>query len=65
MGKVFSDKSKTSKATVKALLNEIELRENLDTHLLNRINEDICGQPDNTVLSNYKHAQLNRGLDRA
>ncbi|MFC1692005.1 hypothetical protein ACFL1R_00695 [Candidatus Latescibacterota bacterium] len=39
--KLFSDKSKTSKATVKALLNEIELRENLDSHLLGSINEDI------------------------
>ena len=29
--KVFYDKSKASKATVKALLNEIELRESLDS----------------------------------
>ena len=42
--KVFSDKSKTSKATVKALLSEIELRENLDSHLLEKIYEDICNQ---------------------
>lgn len=33
--KVFSDKIKTSKATIKALLNEIELCENLDSHLHN------------------------------
>ncbi|HEB41834.1 MAG TPA: hypothetical protein ENI08_02320 [Candidatus Dependentiae bacterium] len=44
LDKLFFDKSKTSKASVKALLNEIELRESLDSHLLDRINEDICGQ---------------------
>ena len=32
--KVFADKSKILKLTVKALLNEIELRESLDVHLL-------------------------------
>ena len=40
--KVFSDKSKTLKTTVKSLLNEIELRENLDSHLLKKINDEIC-----------------------
>ncbi len=42
LDKLFFDKSKTSKATFKALLNEIELRENLDSHLINKINDDIC-----------------------
>ena len=42
--KIFSDKSKTLKTTVKSLLNEIELRENIDSHSLNKINEDICSQ---------------------
>ena len=40
--KVFSDKTKTLKTTVKSLLNEIELRENLDSHLLRKINDEIC-----------------------
>ena len=39
---VFSDKSTTLKAAVKALLNEIELRENLNLHLLNKIDDEIC-----------------------
>ncbi len=40
--KIFSDKSKTLKTTVKSLLNEIELHENLDSHLLKKIDEEIC-----------------------
>jgi len=44
LSKVFSDKSKTLKATVKALLNEIKLRKGIDSHLLDRINENICRQ---------------------
>ncbi|HUT62496.1 MAG TPA: hypothetical protein VMZ04_00935, partial [Anaerolineae bacterium] len=40
--KVFSDKSKTLKSTIKALHDEIKLRETLDSHLLTLINEDIC-----------------------
>lgn len=53
--KVFSDKSKTLKATVKALLNEIELRENLDSHLLNKIDDEICKQhTDLMQLNNLK-----------
>ena len=39
---MFSDKSKTLKTTVKSLLNEIELRENIDSHLLRKINDEIC-----------------------
>ena len=42
--KVFSDKSKTLKATVKAMLSEIELRENLNFHLLNKIDDEVCRQ---------------------
>ena len=42
--KLFDGKTKTLKATVKALFDEIKLRENLDTHLLNKIDEDICTQ---------------------
>ena len=42
--KVFSDKGKTLKATIKALFNEIMLRENLDSFLLYQINEDIGRQ---------------------
>jgi hypothetical protein len=42
--KIFSDKSKTLKSTIKALFNEINVRERLDSFLLYRINEDICRQ---------------------
>ena len=45
---VFSDKAKTSKAGVKALLEEIALRETLDSHLINKIDYEICEQ--NTAL---------------
>ncbi len=44
LGRVFSDKNKTLKSTVKALFNEIMLRERLDSFLLYKINEDICRQ---------------------
>src|SRR3989338_7167048 len=42
--KVFSDKGRTLKATVKALFNEILTRERLDSFLLYDMNEDICKQ---------------------
>lgn len=42
--KVFSNKATTSKATVKALLDEIKLRENLDSHLLKTMDDEICRQ---------------------
>ncbi len=41
---VFSDKCKTSKAGVNALLSEIELRQDLNFNLLNKIDDDICKQ---------------------
>jgi DNA-binding transcriptional ArsR family regulator len=56
--RVFSDKSKTLKSTVKALLNEITLREALDSHLLRKMDDEICRlhtdlmQLDN-ITSNY------------
>jgi len=40
--KIFSDKGRTLKATIKALFNEILLRERLNSHLLDRIDSDIC-----------------------
>jgi len=40
--RIFSDKSKTLKSTIKALFNEVNLRERLDGFLLYQINEDIC-----------------------
>jgi hypothetical protein len=42
--KVFSDKSRTLKSTIKALFNEIQTREKLDYVLLTDISEDICRQ---------------------
>ena len=53
--KLFSDKSRTLKATVKALLDEIELRESLDSHLLNKANDEICKLHTNLMqLKNLK-----------
>ena len=40
--KVFSDKGRTLKATVKALFNEILTREKLDSGLLKKIDYEIC-----------------------
>lgn len=40
--KVFADKGKTLKATIKALFNEILTRERLNHVLLGKINSDIC-----------------------
>ncbi len=40
--RVFSDKGRTLKATIKALFNEILTRERLDSALLGRIDSDIC-----------------------
>jgi hypothetical protein len=42
--RVLSDKTKTLKSTIKALVNEIKLRESLNSHLLNNIDVDICRQ---------------------
>jgi len=39
--KMFIDRSKTLKAGVKALLEEIELRESLDAHVVNKIDDEI------------------------
>jgi len=53
---LLSDKSKTLKSTIKALLNEIELREDLDMHLLSKISEDLCEQ--NTNLDHLKNMKV-------
>ena len=42
--KIFSNKTQTLHSTIKALLDEIKLREELDIHLVNKINNDICMQ---------------------
>lgn len=60
--KLFSDKRKILKATVKALLEEIELRENLDTHLLYRIDYDICRQ--HTSLMHLNDMRVHYDFDR-
>lgn len=53
---VFSDKAKTSKAGVKALLEEIALRETLDSHLINKIDDQICEQ--DTALMQLKNLKV-------
>jgi len=42
--KLITDKTKSHKSSVLALLQEIELRENLNIHLLNNIADDISRQ---------------------
>mgnify|MGYP001574181636 CR=1 FL=1 len=39
--RIFADKRKTTKATVRALFQDITMREKLDIELLNRIGEDL------------------------
>lgn len=41
---MFSDKAKTLKASVNALLEEINLREDLNAHQFKKINGEICRQ---------------------
>ena len=60
--RVFSDKSKTLKATVKALLNEIELRERLNSHLLYKIDDEICEQ--HTDLMQLENLKVHYIFDR-
>lgn len=59
--RIFSDKTKTLKAGVKALLDEIALREKLNAHLL----EEIEGQIDqqSTHLLRLKRAEADYSLD--
>jgi hypothetical protein len=40
--RLFSGKSKTLKATVRELLNEIDLREGLNSSLFSKVDEEIC-----------------------
>ncbi|MHC4307622.1 MAG: hypothetical protein ACYSR7_03245 [Planctomycetota bacterium] len=61
LGKVFADKSKTQKATVKALFNEVTLREKMNLHLLNKIDEDMSKQC--TDLSNLKTSSFTYSPD--
>jgi len=44
VSRLFSNKTETLKSTAKSLLEEITLRETLDCHILNKINEDISWQ---------------------
>lgn len=66
--RVFSNKATTSKATVKALLDEIKLRENLDSHLLKTIDDEICRQNTKLLqLDNVKFhysPELQRARDK-
>jgi len=44
LGNMFSDKAKTLKASVNALLEEINLREDLNSHQFKKMNGEICRQ---------------------
>ena len=41
---MFSDKAKTLKASINALLEEIQLREDLNTRHFKKMNDEICRQ---------------------
>jgi hypothetical protein len=56
LAKVFADKTKTLKAGVKALLQEIKLRESLDSHFLKKIDEEICRQ--HTEIMNLENVRV-------
>lgn len=53
--KIFSTKTEKIYASIKAILEEIKLREKLDIHLLNKINNNICSQ--STQLSQLNNIQ--------
>ena len=59
--KIITDKSKTLKVVVKNLLEEIEIRKTLDTHLLKKIEEDIFCQ--NTQLLTLNNLRFNYNID--
>ncbi|MEW6686176.1 MAG: hypothetical protein AB1393_08225 [Candidatus Edwardsbacteria bacterium] len=40
--KIFSDKTKVLKATIKQIFNEINLRLKVDSDIINSVDEDIC-----------------------
>jgi hypothetical protein len=61
--RLLSDKTKTLKATIKALFDEISLRENLDSHILKKIDDDICRQ--HTYLMQTKNLKLQYSPDLA
>lgn len=66
---MFSDKSRTLKATVNALLEEIQLREDLNTHHFKKMNDEICRQhTDLMQLENIRDCypfDLTRDVDEA
>ncbi len=59
--RLITDKGKSQKATVKALLKEIELRETLDSHLLNNIDNDISRQ--NTYMNLLKNIKVHYSFE--
>jgi hypothetical protein len=59
--KVFTDKGKNLKATIKALFKEIKLRERLDSHLLGNIDNEIYRQ--HGYLSHFNTGYLSYPID--
>ncbi len=60
---IFSDRARTSKATVKAILDDIRKREYLDSNLLNKIDYEICSQ--HTALMGLENVKLRYSPDLA
>lgn len=66
---MFSDKAKTLKASVNALLEEIKLREDLNAHQFKKINSEICRQHTQMMqlenLKDHYPFDLAKDLDHA
>jgi len=67
--RVFSDKGKNLKATIKALFKEIQLRERLDTFLIYKIDEDICDKKSRLAhlngLRTHYHLELHQNISKS
>jgi len=67
--RIILDKSKTTKATIKALLNEVLLRKKLNSELTSRIDSDLCDTHSNleqilTVTARDYEGSLTSNLNR-
>ncbi|KPJ98657.1 MAG: hypothetical protein AMJ60_07555 [Desulfobacterales bacterium SG8_35] len=66
---MFTDKARTLKASVNALLEEIQLRQDLNTSHFNKMNDEICRQHTELMqLDNIRDSypfDLTRDLDEA
>ena len=60
---LVTNKGKSQKATVKALLDEVELRQNLNLHLIQSIDDSLCRQK--TELNHLKEIKTQYSFELA